>query len=366
MTKFNLPIAKPEINDDDHACMLDAINSGWISSLGKYIGKAEDLLSELSGKKYCVTTSNGTTALQLALAALTIKPGSKVILPSCTFAAVANAVITSGCIPITVDVDVADWQIDVNQVYELVKNGDISAVIAVHTYGVPCDIVNLRSICNEFGVALIEDCAEAHNAKVNKELVGSFGDVSCFSFFANKQIVSGEGGALCTDNLALAERARILKSHGMDPNIKYNHLYPGYNYRMTNVSAALLYSQLKRRENIFERRRAIFEKYIHSLNKEYVVQQVKSNASRVNWLFAALAPSCAIRDSVMNKLAEYGIESRTMFKPISKFGFTGVVSPFSDVRSDHIHNHGFVLPVYNELSLNQVSAIVELVNEEIK
>ena len=163
-----MPIAKPEISAVDREFMVEAIDSGWVSSLGKYIELAESLLTEFAGKQLCVTTSNGTTALHLALAVLDLPAGSKVLFPDCTFAAVTNAIIQQGLIPVPVDVDLQDWQLNADLVEDqLRRDNDISAVIAVHTYGVPCDAKGLLALCRKYGVYLVEDCAEAQPRRTN-------------------------------------------------------------------------------------------------------------------------------------------------------------------------------------------------------
>jgi perosamine synthetase len=361
-----MPIAKPEISPVDREYMIEAIDSGWVSSLGKYIELAEGLLTEFAGKQFCVTTSNGTTALHLALAVLDLPAGSKVLFPDCTFAAVSNAIIQQGLIPVPVGVHLADWQLNADLVEEHLKRGEnVSAVIGVHTYGVPCDAERMLALCRKYGVYLIEDCAEAHEAKIGDRKVGSFGDISCFSFFANKQVVSGEGGALCTNNPEWAYKARVLKAHGMSPAQKYEHIYPGFNYRMTNIAAALLYSQLLRRSDVAKRRVHIFAQYLAGLSHDCEFQEVREGNSRVNWLTALLMPDKSSRDRVQKALEEFGVETRKMFQPISSFGYMKKYECGICESSQMIHGRGIVLPLYNEMTVEDIDYVVRVVNASL-
>ncbi len=263
------------------------------------------------------------------------------------------------------DVHLEDWQLNADLVEELLKRRDnISAVIGVHTYGVPCDAERLLALCRKYGVYFIEDCAEAHEAKIGDSPVGSFGDISCFSFFANKQVVSGEGGALCTNDTEWAHKARILKAHGMNPHQKYDHLYPGYNYRMTNIAAALLYSQLLRRADVAKKRDYLFGRYLGALSAACEFQSVRDN-SRVTWLTAFLMPDESSRDRVQMALEEFGVETRKMFQPISTFKYMKSHAHGTFEVSREIHARGIVLPLFNEMTEEDVDYVAGVVNASL-
>ena len=256
----HISLAQPQLNGNEYKYLMDAFLSTWISSTGKYVTQFEQKFAEYCGVSYGVATSNGTTALHLALAALGIGAGDEVIIPDLTFAATINAVLYTGATPVIVDIEEDSWCIDPEQMQKAITP-NTKAVIPVHIYGQPCDMGRIIQIAQEHQLYIVEDCAEAHGAEWDHRKVGSFGVISCFSFFGNKVITTGEGGMCITDRKDLNDKMRMLRDHGMSRERKYYHEVIGFNYRMTNMQAAIGVAQLERIDQILDWRLALEDKY---------------------------------------------------------------------------------------------------------
>ncbi|NQV08592.1 DegT/DnrJ/EryC1/StrS family aminotransferase, partial [Candidatus Woesearchaeota archaeon] len=253
MRKF-IPVAEPVLEGNELKYVTECVKTGWISSAGKFVKKFEEKFSKYCDCKYGVAVSNGTTALHLALVALGIKKGDEVIVPNFTFVATANAVVYVGGVPVFVDADKETWNIDVDKIEEKITS-KTKAIIPVNIYGHPCDMNKIMDIAKKHNLYVIEDCAESHGAEYNGEKTGSFGDISCFSFYGNKIITTGEGGMCVTNNKELAEKMSMLKDHGMKPERRYWHETIGFNYRMTNIQAAIGLAQLENINKFIETKR---------------------------------------------------------------------------------------------------------------
>lgn len=240
-----IQVAMPDMTSDEFRSVLDAFISGWISSKGPHVQKFEEDFSRFVGKRHGVAVSNGTVALHLALVALRVGPGDEVIVPDLTFAATINAVLYCGATPVIVDVDRWTWCMS-RDIVERACTSRTKAIIPVHLYGRPAEIGPIAEFARSRDIAVVEDCAEAHGARYRDRAVGQFGDVSCFSFYANKIVTTGEGGMCLADSPELAQSLRILRDHGMSPDRSYWHERVGYNYRMTNLQAAIGQSQILR------------------------------------------------------------------------------------------------------------------------
>jgi perosamine synthetase len=258
--KAFLPVAEPDLTHKELRNLLDAYLSTWISSTGEYLTSFEKRFAEIVGMSYGVATSNGTVSLQLALAALGIGEGDEVIVPDLTFAASANSVIHAGARPIFVDVDPTTWCISPEGI-EAAITPRTRAVMPVHVFGRPAPMTEIRALAKSHGLFVIEDCAEAHGARYDGQPVGSFSDISSFSFFANKIITTGEGGLCLTNDPDLAVRMRVLRDHGMRPDRRYWHEEPGFNFRMTNMQAAVGCAQVDRMRELLGMRRAVHASY---------------------------------------------------------------------------------------------------------
>ena len=242
--RMRLPIAEPSLGEKELSYVTECILTGWVSSAGKFVTRFEEIFAEFCGTQHAITTSSGTTALHLALLALGIGPGDEVIVPSLTFIATANAVTYTGASPVFIDSELETWNLDPNLIEEFITPRT-KAIIPVHLYGHPVNMAAIVEIAQRHGLVVVEDAAEAHGAKYQGRRVGGIGDLGIFSFYGNKIVTTGEGGMVVTNRADLAEKIRILRGHGMSPERRYWHPVLGYNYRMTNLQAALGVAQMR-------------------------------------------------------------------------------------------------------------------------
>jgi perosamine synthetase len=317
-----LPVAEPELSGNEERYVLDAVRSSWISSSGEYLERLETEFARLCATEHALACSNGTAALHLALAALGLGPGDEVIVPSLTYVATVNAVRYVGADPVFADVEPDSWGLDPESVAAAITPRT-RAVIAVHLYGQPAEMDALRALCAPRGIRLVEDAAEAPMATYHGRPAGSLGDVATFSFYGNKVLTSGEGGALCTDDDELAASVRLLRGQGMDPARRYWFPVVGYNYRLTNVAAALLCAQLERREALLDARWALYRRYTERLAgvPGLALQPELPGRVRSPWLFCLLVDGAAFgcdRDELMARLGAAGIETRPFFPPVHR------------------------------------------------
>ena len=313
-------VAEPRLGGNESRYVQECIESSWISSLGRFIDLFEERFAEVAGTRHAIATNNGTTALHLALTALGVGPGDEVIVPSFTYVASANAVRYCGAEPVLADVDPRTMAVDPADVEKRITSRTV-AIIPVHLYGHPADMTALREIADRHGLAVVEDAAEAHTATWEGRPVGSFGNAGIFSFFGNKVLTTGEGGAVCTNEDALAARLRLLRGQGMDPARRYWFPVVGFNYRMTNVAAAIGCAQLEQLPQFLARRQEIAERYDDLLRDVPGLETpwTDPRATRVNWLYTLLLPATfgsADRDRVMELMSEDGIETRPSFHPM--------------------------------------------------
>ena len=354
------PVAIPNLNGNEFKYLTDAFLSTWISSSGEYINRFEENFSKYCDTKYGVAVSNGTVALHLALITLGIKEGDEVIVPDLTFAATINTVLHANATPVIVDVEEDSWCIDPKEIEKAITS-KTKAIIPVHIYGQSCDMNAIMKIAKKYNLKVIEDCAEAHGAMYDGEKVGSFGDIGCFSFFGNKVITTGEGGMCTTNNLELNEKMRVLRDHGMSKTKRYWHDVVGYNYRMTNLQAAIGLAQLERIEDIHKNRRKYENNYKDTLDtKKFTFQNDLKNRRRITWLVSILADENIDKDEYMNKLKENGIDARPFFYPLSDMdiykSYCNVDTPITKMLS----KRGFNLPTYESLkSLDEIKDILK-------
>lgn len=312
-----IPISKPSLSELEARYVNDALDSTWISSTGRFIDQFEELFAvEVAHSRHALTVTNGTVALHLAMAALDVGPGDEVIVPSLTYIATANAVRYMGAKPVFADVQPGSWCLDPQSVAALVGPRTVG-IIAVHLYGHPADMDALQGIADRHGLWLVEDAAEAPFATYKGLRVGSLGDVGTFSFYGNKLISSGEGGAVTTNQSAIAERMRLLRGQGMDPQRRYYFPVIGYNFRMTNVAAAILVGQIERREELLAARRNAYRQYqeLFSGCPAIGLQPVMDWAVVSPWLFCVTVEE-EQRDAVASDLQRRGIETRPFFVPL--------------------------------------------------
>lgn len=314
-----IPVAEPDLRGHELDYVVDCVKTNWISSLGKYVTEFESGFSRFCDTKYGIAVANGTVALHLALSVLDIGPEDEVIIPSLTFVATANAVIYTGARPVFADSEPGTWNIDPQQLESLVTPRT-RAIIPVHLYGHPADMDPILEIARRYGLYVIEDAAEAHGAQYKGQVVGSFGDIGCFSFYGNKIVTTGEGGMLVTNDPSLAEKARILRDHAMSPEQRFWHLYVGFNYRMTNLQAAIGVAQLERIDELLDTRRRMARLYSEFLSGTQGIRlhPEAAWARNVFWLYSVLIEDefGISRDELMAGLRANGIDSRPFFYPI--------------------------------------------------
>jgi perosamine synthetase len=314
-----IPIAEPSFDEAEMANVTQAIRSGWISSKGKFIPEFEEQFSSWCKVKHGIATSNGTTALHLALVALGIGPGDEVIVPTLTFAATANVAIYTGAKPVLVDSHPDYWCMDPAAV-EAAVTPRTKVIMPVHLYGHPCDMGAIQDIARKHNLLIVEDAAESHGAEYRGKKAGSFGIISCFSFYGNKIITTGEGGMCLTDDGVLAARMRILRDHGMTPGRRYWHDIVGFNYRMTNMQAAVGVAQMGKIDRFIDKKIRIAGWYRDGLRALAAAGIIKYHPSMgwakcVYWMFSILVgPKARMgRDELIEALYTEGIESRPLF-----------------------------------------------------
>jgi perosamine synthetase len=364
--EYRIPIAAPSIGNRELELVTEVVKSGMISSKGRFVNEFETGFARYTGVKNGVAVSNGTVALHLAITALGIGSGDEVIIPDLTFAAVANAVLYSGAKPVFADSNAAYWCVDPSEIEKKITNRT-KAIILVHLYGHPCDMKEIMDIANENDLYVIEDCAEAHGAEYRCQKVGSFGDISCFSFFGNKIITTGEGGMCLTNDDQLSENMKILRDHGMSAKKRYWHEVIGFNYRMTNLQAAIGIAQLERINEFISRKRDIANAYKSSLKgtKGLTLHPEMTWAKNVYWMYSILVNKREFgmdREELMNKLAEKGIETRPFFYPIHEMPpYIKYKSGESFGVASELSSVGVSLPSGNCLSDLEIGEVCKLI-----
>ncbi len=362
-----IPVAEPLLGEEELANVIEAVKSGWVSSKGKFIGQFETEFAQYCGVRYGVATSNGTVALHLALEALGIGPGDEVIVPTLTFIATANTVRYTGAQPVFVDSRPDYWGIDPEKIEKAIT-ARTRAIVPVHLYGHPCDMDAVMAVAKKYNLYIVEDAAEAHGAEYKKKKVGSFGKIACFSFFGNKVITTGEGGMCLTDDNQLAERMRVLRDHGMNPDKKYWYDVIGFNYRMTNMQAAMGVAQLAKLEKFVAKKREIANWYSEGLRELQERKLVALHpempwARGIYWMYSILINDAygKSRDELMNELDKSGIETRPLFYPIH------VMPPYQSGSTfpvaEELSRKGINLPSSVKLTRQNVAEIIRRVRQ---
>jgi perosamine synthetase len=314
---IRIPIAQPWITELEIGYCNSALKDNWIGSNGPFNSKAEAFLSAYFNQP-TLTVSNGSVALMLALRALGVGANDEVLVPNLTYAATASSVSNVGAIPVLCDVEGQDWGISVNSMSRMLSK-KTKAIIVVHLYGVPANIESIIDFAKKHKLFVIEDCAESFGALVKGKKVGTFGDAATFSFFANKLITSGEGGAVSSSNHKVYDMMKLLRGQGMDPHRRYYFIETGYNFRMTNPQAALLLGQLERLPEITVQRQEV-ESHYQSLLGEYAIGPTPgSTSASAPWIFTTAFPLLDVgkRMKLAEQLAQNGIETRPVFWALS-------------------------------------------------
>ena len=357
-----IPVASPSFAGNEKKYVMDCMDTGWISSAGKYVGEFEAKFAVYCNVKNALTCSNGTVALHLALRAYGIGPADEVIVPTLTYIATANAITYCGAIPVFVDIDPDTWNIDPGKIEEKITPRT-KGIIVVHIYGHPVDMDPILKISKKHNLFVIEDAAEAHGALYKNQVVGGIGDIGTFSFFGNKLITTGEGGMVATNNDELAAKIRLLKGQGVDPERRYWFPIVGYNYRMTNIQAAIGLAQLEKISWHIKRRRQVadlYYKHLGGLDDFIILPVEKEWAKNSFWMFTIILKDTVkmSRDQFMDELQKDGIETRPVFHPMH------VLPPYRDLQkgdhfpvADTISSRGLNIPTHANLSAADIEYV---------
>lgn len=361
---FRIPLARPVIGSLEETFVLEALRSGWVSSRGPFVDRLERELARCCEADAAVVTANGTVALHLAVLALGLQPGDEVVVPALTYVATANAVRYACAQPVLVDVSPDTWTLDPHGI-EAVVSPKTRGIIAVHLYGHPADMGPIIAVARRRNLWVVEDAAEALGARYHGRTVGSLGDAATFSFYGNKLITSGEGGAVTCNDAAVAERLRLLRNQGVTAGRNYWHSVIGYNYRLTNVAAALAAAQLSQLSKFVARRRSIIARYERNL------MEVPGIAPQPRQPWAVTSPWMTsftmdesvrtdTRDRLLAHLSNRGIETRPFFTPIHN------LPPYRHLAlegempvAEGLGLRGFNLPTYFDLRDHEIDEICE-------
>lgn len=365
--RARIPVAAPAFVGREKEYVADCMEAGWVSSGGKYVEMFEAAFAEFCGVRHAIACCNGTAALHVALAALGVGPGDEVIVPTLTFVATANAVTYCGARPVFVDSEPVTWNIDSSQVEEKITPRT-KGIVAVHLYGHPAEMDELRRVARRRGLFLLEDAAEAHGALYKGCPAGSLGDAAAFSFYGNKIIATGEGGMVTTDDDALAARVRLLRGQGVDPGRRYWFPVVGYNYRMMNLPAAIGLAQLERADWHTGRRREVAEGYLKLLRgvSRLRWQEESEWARHAYWMFSVVigCGSAIGRDELMARLDERGVETRPLFYPVH------LLPPYREAArgeafpvAESLARRGLSLPTWAGLSADDLGYVCETMRE---
>lgn len=364
-----IPVNTPLLDGNELQYVTECIKTGWISSEGPFVAAFENLFSRYVDREFGIAVSNGSAALDIAVRALDIGIGDEVIMPTFTIISPAQSLVTAGATPVLVDSDPITWNMDVNQIEEKITNRT-KAILVVHIYGLPVDMDPVLDLCKKYNLKLIEDAAEMHGQTYKGRKCGSFGDISTFSFYPNKHITTGEGGMIVCNEAAIAERCQKLRNLAFEPKIRrFVHEELGWNYRMTNVQAALGVAQLERIEEHLRRKREIGGIYRNGLKglKGFQQQQFKTDFSEnIYWVFGLVADTEELATNMVNNLSEYKIGTRPFFwcmheQPV--FNKMGLFKNETYPVAEKLARNGFYIPSGLGLKENEIGMVIKLMTE---
>jgi perosamine synthetase len=368
---MRIPLAKPEVTDADREAVLEVLQSASLS-MGPKLDEFEKAISIYTGSKFAVAVNSGTSALHLALKTLDLPSGSEVILPSFAFVAPLNVLLQEKMRPVFVDIDAKTLNPTPTNV-EAAITPKTKAIIAIHTFGRPLAIDELRKIADHHGIYLIEDACEALGAEVNGQKAGSFGDVGILAFYPNKQITTGEGGIFLTSNEKLAAHARRLRNQGRDSSLDwYQQAEPGYSYRLSDINCALGIEQLRRIENIVERRQALASLYQNKLASctDILTPSLELKSGRISWFVYVVQLSAnydrSDRDWICEQLITHGIGAGRYFAPLHRQPVLQNFPPQTDLPiTEHVADRVLALPFFNQMTPAEVDEVCDRLKESL-
>ena len=372
-----IPVCEPTLKGNELKYVSDCVKSGWVSSYGKYIKKFEDKFSNYCRTSHGVSCSSGTAAIHLAVEAMGIGEGDEIIIPTFTMIGACNAVIYAGARPVLVDSEMETWNINADKIEEKITK-NTKAIMVMHTYGHPVDMDKVKKISNKYSIPIIEDAAEAHGAEYKGKRTGNLGDIACFSFYANKIITSGEGGMVVTNNEKWADNTKSLRNHFFGEP-RFLHKRIGYNYRLTNLQAAIGLAQLERIDYYVNCRRKnakIYSTLLKGVDGLRTPPEAKW-AKNVYWMYGLLVKSefGIVMPDLREKLRKNGIDTRTFFIGMHKQpAYRGNNRRFPDISgkypiSDTLEETGFYLPSSSHLKKEEIIKItngIKSIQEKIK
>ena len=360
ITERRISAGSPSLRGNEVLYVNTVLAAGWLT-MGYYVKEFEAAFAAYVQAKYAFATSNGTSALHLMLAAHGISIGDEVITTACTFIATANAIAYCGATPIIVDVEPNTWNIDP----VLVENAityRTKAILVVHLYGNPVNMQRINAIADRHNLLVFEDCAEALGARIHGKHVGSFGAAAAYSFYGNKTITTGEGGMVTTNDDHIAERIKLLRGQGQTPGARYWHEVVGFNYRLTDLQAAVGLAQLEQVDEILRRRQEVVHAYREIWHSNWRMQGIVAGAIHGNWAFAVSIPDITAAQ-VMAEMADRGIETRPIFPPLN------LQDPYWDAEprpvADELHETGIVLPTTAEMTPDDAKYVMSVLNEVV-
>lgn len=368
-----IPVNEPVLDGNEENYLTECVRSGWISSEGPFVARFEEQFSARLGRRHGIAVANGSVALDLAVSALGLGKGDEVILPTFTIISCAAAVVRAGAVPVLVDCDPDTWNMDTAQVRARITT-QTKAILVVHIYGLPVDMEPLLALAREYGLRIIEDAAEMHGQFYRERSCGSFGDISVFSFYPNKHITTGEGGMLMTDDRRLAESCRSLRNLCFRPQQRFVHDELGWNFRMSNLQAALGVAQLERLDEFVARKRRMGARYKDLLSGIAGLQlplAATDFASNIYWVFGVVLNDDVDFDAkeAMDRLGQLGIGTRPFFWPMHEqpvFRKMGMFGGESHPVSERIARRGFYLPSGMALTDGQIDRVAVAMREVMK
>ena len=368
-----IPVNEPLLNGNEKKYLNECIDTGWISSEGPFVERFEKEFSSRLGRKHGIAVTNGTSAIDVAIEAINIEPEDEVIVPTFTIISCIHQIIRSGAVPIFVDADPYTWNMNVNHIEKKISP-KTKAIMVVHIYGLPVDMDPVLEICKKYKLKLIEDSAELIGQTYKNKPCGSFGDISTVSFYSNKHITTGEGGMLLTDNDDLAKKCRELRNLCFQSKKRFYHESLGWNFRMTNLQAAIGLAQLERLDEFIKKKKLIGKLYNDYLNDLKIIQLPVAStkyAKNIYWVYGILLKESCNLDvkEIMNKLLSFGIGTRPFFyalhqQPVLKK--KKIFQTDSYPIAENLSKKGFYLPSGLALTMSQISKVSETLIKILK
>jgi len=372
MNKYKIPVNEPYLFGNEKKYLIRCLNDGYISSSGQFVKEFEKKFAKRVNRKFAISVSNGTAALQLAFESLNIKKKEEVILPSFTIISCILPVIRSGAIPVLIDSDPVTWNMNVNKIEKKVTS-KTRAIIAPHIYGLPIDMDPLLKIAKKYKLKVIEDAAEVLGLKYKNRECGSFGNVSTFSFYANKHITTGEGGMIATDNRKIAEKCKSLRNICFNNKRRFLHYDLGWNYRFTNLQSAIGLAQLEKLNRFVRKKRKIGKIYNKELSRIKVFNtplDTKEYAKNIYWVYGLVLKknSPISLNTLMKKLKQYGIETRNFFWPLHQQPVLKKMGFFKNIKlpvAEYLGKNGLYLPTGLSITSMQQKYVINKIKKII-